>query len=400
MSVSSKATGLRPGVCTSTTRPTSPYTGMIIYETDTGQMLVWNGSSWGSLNPTANRNVLINGNMGIAQRATTAGSITGAGYHTVDRWAFNVDSAGTWTMSQENDAPPGFRKSAKVLCTVANTLAAGDNLTFLQRIEGFNAQGFAKGTASAKPFMLSFWVKSNVTGTYVVELYDIDNTRQVSASYTISSSGTWEYKTIQLPLDTTGQLDYDNNNSLQCTFWLTAGSTFSSGTLNTSWASATNANRAVGQVHLAAATNNYWQVTGVQLEVGTQASGFENRSYGDELALCQRYYYRMSNSGAYTQFVYGFATSTSNMRAQVQYPVPMRAIPTALDSSAMSTFRVVDGTNAYNPTAFTISSTNSGPLTTGIDFNLGAVLVQFRPYWVDSNNQTPNAGYIGISAEL
>ncbi len=324
MSISSKATGLRPGVCTSTTRPTSPYTGQIIYETDTGQMLVWNGSSWGSLNPTANRNVLINGNMGIAQRATTAGSITGAGYHTVDRWAFNVDSAGTWTMSQENDAPPGFRKSAKVLCTVANTLAAGDNLTFLQRIEGFNAQGFAKGTASAKPFMLSFWVKSNVTGAYVVELYDIDNTRQVSASYTISSSGTWEYKTIQLPLDTTGQLDYDNNNSLQCTFWLTAGSTFSSGTLNTSWASATNANRAVGQVHLAAATNNYWQVTGVQLEVGTQASGFENRSYGDELILCQRYYWKWVSATSGDIYHQVFQPANSTFYLSLPLPTTMR----------------------------------------------------------------------------
>lgn len=288
------------------------------------------------------RNVLINGDMGIAQRATSAASITGSGYHTVDRWVFAVDSAGTWTMTQENDAPAGFRKSAKVLCTVANTLAAGDNLTLLQRIEGVNAQGFRKGSSASRPFALSFWVKSNLTGTYVVELYDIDNTRQVSASYTINASGVWEYKTIMLPADPNGQLDYDNNNSLQCTFWLMAGSNFSSGTLNTSWASVTNTNRAAGQANLAATVNNYWQVTGVQLEANYQPTPFEQRPYGVELALCQRYYWRWQSANSGDLYVGVYQPASSPIYQLVPLPVKMRARPTSATISGAGTWSVIN----------------------------------------------------------
>lgn len=346
------------------------------------------------------RNVIINGDMGIAQRATTAGSITGAGYHTVDRWTFNVDSAGTWTMSQENDGPPGFRKSAKVLCTVANTLAAGDNLTFLQRIEGVNAQGFNKGSTAARPFALSFWVKSNVTGTYIVELYDIDNTRQVSASYTISSSGTWEYKTIMLPIDASGLLDYDNNNSLQCTFWLTAGSTFSSGTLNTSWASATNANRAVGQVHLAAAVNNYWQVTGVQLEANYQPTPFEERPYGVELQLCQRYFYapNETDNNGYSHYGLGFAYSTTQAFFAINTPVQMR-VPITSSRVSYSTLRVSDTVGAWAITAISVSDFTKNRNAIQVDATIGsASLTAFRPALVQGNNST--SAYFRFDAEL
>jgi hypothetical protein len=180
-------------------------------------------------------------------------------------------------MTQENDAPTGsgFRKSSKVLCTTADASpAAGDALIFVHKLEGQNLQQIAKGTSSAKELTVSFWVKSNVTGTYIAELRDIDNTRQVSKSYSISASATWEKKTITFPADTTGALDNDNGDSFRVQFWLAAGSNFTSGTLNTSWASITDANRVVGQVNVAASTNNYWQITGVQLEVGSTATEF------------------------------------------------------------------------------------------------------------------------------
>jgi hypothetical protein len=241
------------------------------------------------------RNVIINGAMQVAQRGTSVASINSNSYNTADRYRafFQGTVAGTWTQSVENDAPTGsgFRKSLKMLCSTAKTpLDTSSVLDIHQNIEGQNLQQFLKGTASAKPFALSFWVKSNVTGTYVASLSDSDNTRTVSAQYTISASATWEKKTIIFPADTTGTFNNDNDGSLRTQFYLVAGTQFSSGTLASTWESTTNANVAVGQVNVAAATNNYWQITGVQLEAGAVATPFEFEDIGTTLQKCQRYY--------------------------------------------------------------------------------------------------------------
>jgi hypothetical protein len=203
---------------------------------------------------------------------------------------------GTWTMTQETDAPTGsgFRNSAKVLCTTADASpAAGDFVFIDQYFEGQNLQAIKKGTAAAEQLILSFWVKANVTGTYIAELYDQDNTRQISKSYTINASATWEKKTITLPADTTGVFDNDNASSCFLRFWLGAGTTFTSGTLNSSsWNSVTTANRAAGQVNLASAISNYFQITGIQLEVGDTATPFEFKPYAQDLLECQRYFWK------------------------------------------------------------------------------------------------------------
>lgn len=284
---------IRPGVCTSTTRPASPYDGQVIYMSDVDQTAVWDGSAWVGIERSRDRNVVINGAMQVHQRGTSTASITTTGIYTADRWVQIMSSLGTWTQSVENDAPTGsgFRKSLKVLCTTADASPAAGDFNILQTLlEGQNLQQFLKGTASAKPFALSFWVKSNVTGTYIAELNDMDNARPVSASYTISASGTWEKKTIIFPADTTGTFDNDNAKSIELNFWLGTGSTYSSGTLGTTWSTPVSANRAAGQVNLASATNNYWQVTGVQLEAGAVATPFEFEDYGTTLQKCQRYY--------------------------------------------------------------------------------------------------------------
>jgi len=146
-----------------------------------------------ALAQASNRNLIINGAMQVAQRGTSVTGITTSDYRTVDRFRFEPSSMGTWTMTTENDAPTGsgFRKSAKVLCTTADASpAAGDYIQLYQVIEGQNLQQVKKGTAAAEQLTVSFWVKSNVTGTYIVNLADNDNSREVSKSYTISSSGT------------------------------------------------------------------------------------------------------------------------------------------------------------------------------------------------------------------
>lgn len=240
-----------------------------------------------------NRNLIINGAMQVAQRGTSTASLTTSGIRTADRWRSTIGVMGTWTNSIENDAPTGsgFRKSFKMLCTTADASpSASDVCGADQRLEGLNLQSIKKGTTAAEQLTLSFWVKANVTGTYIVNLIDHDNNRHTSKSYSISASETWEKKTITFSADTTGAFDNDSELSLSVNWGLGAGSDFTSGTLQTNWASKVDANSFVGQVNVAAATNNYWQITGVQLEVGDTATPFEFKPFDKDLEECRRYY--------------------------------------------------------------------------------------------------------------
>jgi hypothetical protein len=258
-------------------------------------------------------------------------SITTSGYYTLDRFRFEIDSIGTFTMSQSTDTPTGqgFANSLKLDCTTADAApAAGDLLQIVQRFEGQNLQYLKKGTANALPLTLSFWVKSTKTGTFIAELYDANNTRQISKSYTVSVSNTWEFKTVTYAGDTTGAFTNNNGLSLVALFWLGAGTTYTSGTLNTSWASVTNANRAVGQVNIADNTANDFLITGVQLEAGSQASGFEFMPIDVNLGRCFRYYQKISG-------IIGTSGSTTQIYTSTPFFVEMRASPTLSVSSAM-----------------------------------------------------------------
>jgi hypothetical protein len=342
-----------------------------------------------ALNQFAHRNLIINGAMQVAQRGTSTASITSDTYATTDRWRFLPSSQGTWTMSVENDAPTGsgFRKSTKVLCTTADASPAGaDYVRLDQRIEGQNLQVVKKGTAAAEQLTISFWVKANVTGTYIVSLYDNDNNRVVSKSYTINASATWEYKTITFPADTTGALDNDNDVSLILIFRLGVGSNYSSGTLQTTWATYSDANSAVGQVNLASATNNYWQVTGVQLEVGDTATPFEFLSVQQELLMCQRYTWIIRdanniNNGFFDCLAGGTVDSTANARFAVQHPVQMRTAPSLVAPTATaSNYAVLTSSGASACTAIPSIERNSETHTlisgarTGLSTNQQAFL--------------------------
>jgi hypothetical protein len=289
------------------------------------------------------RNIIINGDMSIAQRATSVSSITSSGYRTVDRWIHNVTTMGTWTLSQSTDVPTGqgFAKSVKWDCTTADASPSGtDRLMFQQYIEGQNLQYLKKGTANAESLTASFWVKSNKTGTYICELRDMDNSRHISKSYTISSADTWEKKTVTFAGDTTGAFDNDNNGSLRLNFWLGTSSTFSSGTLATSWSSYADANRAVGQVNLADSTDNEWYITGVQLEAGTTASDFEFLPHDVNLARCQRYYYlHASNSTSMDIGVGGYYTS-SMIFVNVTLPCSMRTAPSVVYDNTTNNYKI------------------------------------------------------------
>ena len=276
------------------------------------------------------RNLFINGDMSIAQRATSATGLTGSSYPTIDRMAMQAASAGTWTQSQSTDVPTGegFATSLKMDCTTANgSLSSGSYLIIDQRFEGQMLQHLKKGTSNSQKVTLSFFVKSAKTGTYIVNVRDDDNSRSISKSYTISSADTWEKKVITFDADTSGALDNDNAQSFAVLFFLAAGSDRSSGTLATSWESTTNANRAVGQVNLADSTDNDWYLTGVQLEVGDTASDFEHLPFDVQERRCFRYMQTL----AMTTNSIKVAAATSSSVAQIDFEYPngeMRTSPT------------------------------------------------------------------------
>jgi len=283
----------------------------------------------GITSPAGFRNIVINGDMQVAQRSTSTASITGAGYHTVDRWQTDLTSLGTWTQSQSTDVPTGygFANSLKMDCTTADASpSASDVLAIQTKFEGQNLQYLKKGTANAVSLTLSFWVKSTKTGTFIAELYDSDNTRHIAKSYTVNASNTWEFKTITYAGDTTGAFTNDNGLSLLLVFYLGAGTNFTSGTLQTSWGSATTANRAVGQVNCADSTSNDWLVTGVQLEAGTSATDFEFLPIDVDLDRCLRYYQKISFSVGY--FAIGQIIATTAYRGtQIKLIKTMRTAP-------------------------------------------------------------------------
>ncbi len=285
-------------------------------------------------------NVLINGSFEIAQRGTTITGVDNGDYN-LDRWKIIAGSTAVFTATQSTDAPNGFAHSLKLDVSTADTsVATGDFCILNQPIEGNNILPFASGTTGAKAHTLSFWVKSNVTGTYVAALrYNTSGTNS-GQSYTINTANTWEYKTVVLPPQTTNAPNYDNTEELSLYFWLLAGTTYTGGAaLNTGW-STTNNTRAVGQVNLTASTANEFLITGTQLVTGSYPDGlpFKHQSYGEELAACQRYYektYNQSVVPATATAIGGVSTggvagnnTTSEIGSRFNFEVSKRAVPT------------------------------------------------------------------------
>ena len=275
-----------------------------------------------------NRNVIINGAMNVAQRATSAtGKGDADGYFACDRWHIDVGdtSAGRFTISQDSSAPDGFANSLKIATTTADTsIAAGEKLVLQTKIEGQNAQTFAKGTSSAKPMALSFYVKGNASATYVAEIFD-ENDRQCSKTFNVTTD--WTRIKLSFPADTTGTLDDDNATSLFINFHLHGGSNFTSGTLNSSaFASVTQANRAVGISSIYDSTARTFFITGVQLEVGQNCTEFEHEPFDVTLRKCHRYFEKQIYQGGSYVHV-GYFYTNNGCRSVLKYK-RKRAVPT------------------------------------------------------------------------
>ena len=283
------------------------------------------------------RNILINGSLDISQRSTSTSSITSTGYHTVDRWQTNIVSMGTWTQSQSTTVPSGqgFAKSLKMDCTTADASpSASDQVVIEQKVEGQNLQYLNFGNSSAKSLTLSFWVRSNKTGTYCASLFNNDQSKWFSKQYTISSADTWEKKTLTYAGDTSNAFNNDNGTSLRCRFWLGAGSTYTSGTITSTWTteSGNEGSLASGQVNLADSTSNEWYITGVQLEAGTSASDFEFLPFDVNKNRCYRYCYvekLFSGSSGYGSSFAGY-NDANYIAFRVNPPQPMRIPPSSV----------------------------------------------------------------------
>nr|BAR34450.1 putative carbohydrate binding domain containing protein [uncultured Mediterranean phage uvMED] len=297
--------------------------------------------------------IIINGDMQVAQRATSVTSHNAVSYTTVDRFK-TVCETGTYTVIQEsltsgNAYLNGFKKALRLDTTTAEASAgsAGEQTTIEQRIEGQNLQQFLKGTANAKPFTLAFWVKASKTGSNLqVNLRDGDNTRQVGGTYNIDAADTWEKKVINFPADTTGAFDNDNAASLTIEWFLDGGSNYSGGAVPTAWEASSNADRNVTNFDLAGSTDNDWALTGVQLEVGTFDSNtipsFPFESFENNFRKCQRYLFKHNpTKDGQVGVLMGFANGGSDMNSvTVPVPVPMRANPSLSTDPASGSIAV------------------------------------------------------------
>ena len=276
------------------------------------------------------RNIVINGAMQVAQRATSSTDIGGSsGYFTCDRWHMSPSgTAGRLTMTQDSSAPSGFANSIKLDCTTADTsIASSEFLLFTHKFEGQDVQSFAKGTSDAKQFSLSFYVKGNASATYVAELMDEDNSnRHVNKSFSVTTD--WTRVELLFPADTTGTLDDDNALSFSLNIWLHAGSDFTSGSLQTTWGALSQTSRGVGISSFFSSTDNTFFITGVQLEVGNQATPFEHRSFGEELKLCERYFKKIEVGNNTRISTSAFADTTTRARFVIHHDPEMRQAPT------------------------------------------------------------------------
>ena len=350
----------------------------------------------------ASYNAIINGEMLISQRGGDFSSVNSTAYH-LDRWQlYYQNSSAAFRIRHSGDSPDGFHQSYRLNVTTADTsIASNEEVKLLHKIEGINLAPFAKGTSGAKKFTLSFYVKCNKTGTYIVELYDRDNAREVSGSYTVSNTN-WNRYTIDFPADTTGEFGFDHGSSLELMFWLVAGSAVQGGTLNTAWRSAADPSSATGQVNFTDSTSNEWMLTGVQLEPTTTgiAKDFKHEIISETLAKCQRYYWQLTQDGGgnalYIAPSVGYGSGNYNLVA-IANPVEMRVpVNSVTTSGTASHYQFWGGNSVVDlDSAPSLRVTNSKNQTT-LDCTKNIASGETRMLRIKAST----SAYIGFSAEL
>lgn len=281
------------------------------------------------------KNMIINGACNINQRNSGSYTIphaTGGSYGGPDRWAINEATSGSVSVNMDGDPYGGngdgsdvqeFAKAMQIACTGIDTsLASTQNLHFFQNIEGYNTTRLGWGTPGAKPATLSFWVRSNVAGTYCVGLENNTVNKTCIREYTVNPGFKWQKVVLTFPGPTDGTWEATNSIGIRVRFCLASGTQYDDG-IDGQWVGGDELTTG-NQVNFMTSTSNRFFITGVQLEVGKNATDFEHRSYGEELALCQRYYWQETTSPV----MYAFDYDASNAMAIIYHPVTMRIAPT------------------------------------------------------------------------
>ena len=345
------------------------------------------------------RNIIINGAMQVAQRGTSATGLGASGsYPTVDRFLLaGGSSAGRLTMTQDSSAPSGFANSIKLDCTTADTsIAAGEYLLLQTKLEGQDLQQLKKGTSDAEKVTVSFYVKGNASATYVLELADEDNNRKNTQKFNVTTD--WTRVVLTYDGDTTGTLDDDNAGSLLLTIWLHAGSTYSGGTFTSNvWSAMSSANRAVGITSFFDSTDRTFFLTGLQMEIGSQATPFEHRSFGEELELCQRYYFRINPTDSYQRYCYMSYTTATAAEGVLNFPTRMRTEPSFENTGTSTNYAIyIQGNVRAISSSLSIGAASGDDritLTANTSSGDTGVVGQFL-----ANNNT--SAFIAFSAEL
>jgi hypothetical protein len=351
------------------------------------------------------RNMIINGDMQVSQRGTVTGiNSATTNYGATDRHAFYVNGNGaTFTSSQEESGPPGFTKTTLIDCTTANSsaLTATQEIKTEYAIEAYDISGVGFGTTSAQPLTISFWCKTNQTGNFVLWVFRPDGTRNTSIPVPVHSANTWEYKTVTIQPDTSNTVAIDNSVGMYVSMILNTGSGYTSGTSpNGNWETIVTANRYVGCTFtIGNSTSDYFEYTGLQVETGKVATPFEHRSYGQELALCQRYYYRIGSGSADDILGMGGNLGTTTAYFSGTYPVEMRTTPTiTVNNFAHFRCHTPNGSGLV-PTAFSATSENSNQRWY-VNFTLPSAQPAGAANLCMCSNNAGDFGIVSMNAEL
>jgi hypothetical protein len=296
------------------------------------------------------KNRIINGGMVIDQRGS-AGTPVQTGF-SVDRWSVIAVVGAKFNLGQSSVAPDGFTKSLVATSLSSYTLTTNDTYGISHHIEGFNVADLGWGTANAKTITISFWVRSSLTGTFGGAVINSAENRSYTFSYTINSANTYEYKTVTIAGDTSGTWLTDNGKGITLRFGLGSAGIYTQ--TAGSWGTA-NAVQPAGNVSVVGTNGATLYITGVQLEVGVTATSFDFRSYGTELALCQRYYEAAAQVNKH-----GALYDGTLYLGEIFYKVTKRAVPT-VTANAGGTGTV--GSSGNDDFFFT--KTNSGCFITG-----------------------------------
>lgn len=328
--------------------------------------------------PTASnmmgRNIIINGAMQVAQRGTSTSSVSsGSSNFPVDRTRVQLSNGGTWTISQSSTVPSGkgFSNSIKLDCTTADSsLGASDYLMLQQIVEGQNVQQFAWGSSDANSLTVSFWIRSNKTGTYSLEIQHQNSSNafyHTSKTFTISVADTWEHKTVTYAGNTAQNIINTNAAGIYVTFWLASGTTYSGGTFSDgTWNQTSGTRVSSSNVNLADNTSNELYLTGLQVELGAVASPFEFESYSTTLAKCERYYQNYVTNKLYFNGTNEPSSEVGNSRI---LPTQMRTLPTIGNKSSSHGSVGAYSANAQSIRYLTVSSHGSGGFNIGLDLD-------------------------------